>query len=60
MANAQVEDRDAELLRAVREAPAGDLRPFERLMEQYKNCILANCRYLTRDDNNFEDLAKFS
>ncbi|MGJ5816115.1 RNA polymerase sigma factor [Paludibaculum fermentans] len=52
------EDRDEELLRAVREAPEGDLRAFEQLIELYQKRILADCRYLTRDENNSEDLAQ--
>ena len=51
-------DIDAELLRAVREAPEGDLRAFEQLVIRYQNRILANCRFLTRDDNNAEDLSQ--
>ena len=53
-----VKERDEELVRAVRDAREGDLRAFERLIEQYKRPILANCRYLTRDENNSEDLAQ--
>lgn len=54
----EVPDRDEELLRAARHAPEGDLRAFEQLVEQYRRRILADCRYLTRDDNNAEDLAQ--
>lgn len=54
--NAQ--DIDQELLRAVREAPEGDLRAFEQLVTRYQNWVLANCRYLTRDQNNAEDLSQ--
>ena len=54
----EMEDRDEELLRAVREAPEGDLRAFEQLIELYQKRILADCRYLTRDENNSEDLAQ--
>jgi RNA polymerase sigma-70 factor (ECF subfamily) len=53
-----IEDQDAELLQAVREARDGDLRAFETLMEQHQRRILADCRYLTRDENNSEDLAQ--
>ena len=51
-------DIDQELLRAVREAPEGDLRAFEQLVVRYQNRILANCRYLTGDVNNAEDLSQ--
>jgi len=56
--NAGFEDQDAELLRDVREAREGDLRAFELLMERYQRRILADCRYITRDENNSEDLAQ--
>ena len=52
------QDIDRELLRQVREAPEGDLRAFEQLVIRYQNRILANCRYLTRDENNAEDLSQ--
>jgi RNA polymerase sigma-70 factor (ECF subfamily) len=51
-------DIDEELLRAVRAAPEGDLRAFEQLVIRYQNRVLANCRYLTRDGNNAEDLSQ--
>ena len=53
-----VEDQDLALLRAVREAGEGDLRAFEELMERHQRRILADCRYMTRDENNAEDLAQ--
>lgn len=53
-----IEDRDEELVRAVRNAPEGDLRAFEALMETYQKRILADCQHLTRDPNNAEDLAQ--
>ena len=56
--NEEVELTDEELLQAVREAPEGDLRAFERLVQRYRKRILADCRYLTRDENNAEDLAQ--
>src|SRR5688572_5580450 len=51
-------DRDEELLRAALNAPEGDLRAFEQLVQLYQKRILADCRYLTRDDSNSEDLAQ--
>lgn len=49
---------DEELLRRAREAPDGDLRPFEQLVLRYQKRVVANCRYITRDPNNAEDLAQ--
>lgn len=54
----EIEDQDEELLRAVREAREGDLQAFEQLMERHQRRILADCRYITRDENNSEDLAQ--
>jgi RNA polymerase sigma-70 factor (ECF subfamily) len=51
-------DRDDELLRAALAAPEGDLRAFEQLVQLHRKRILADCRYLTRDENNSEDLAQ--
>lgn len=53
-----VEDQDEELLQAARNAREGDLSAFEALVERHRTRILANCRFLTRDDNNAEDLAQ--
>ena len=55
---ANVEDPDEELLRAVRASPEGDLRAFEKLVGLYQKRILADCRYLTHDKSNSEDLAQ--
>jgi RNA polymerase sigma-70 factor (ECF subfamily) len=52
------EQSDEELLRGAREAAEGDLRAFEALVQRYRNRILADCKYLTRDQNNAEDLAQ--
>ena len=54
----QFDDPDATLLREVRAAREGDLRPFEKLVAQHQKRILADCRFLTRDENNSEDLAQ--
>ena len=51
-------DPDDELLREVRKAPEGDLRAFERLVLRHQRRIIANCRYLTGDPNNAEDLTQ--
>jgi RNA polymerase sigma-70 factor, ECF subfamily len=51
-------DPDEELLQQAREAPDGDLRAFEKLVLRYQRRVVANCRYITRDPNNAEDLAQ--
>jgi RNA polymerase sigma-70 factor (ECF subfamily) len=51
-------DPDEELLTAARKAPEGDLRAFEELVLRYQRKVVANCRYITRDQNNCEDLAQ--
>lgn len=56
--NQGFQDPDEELLRAALAAPEGDLRAFEQLVLQHRGRILADCRCLTRDDNNSEDLAQ--
>ena len=53
-----VQDQDEELVLAARDAREGDLRAFEQLVERHRKRILADCRYLTRDENNSEDLAQ--
>src|SRR5271156_3390500 len=53
-----VADPDEELLQQARKAPEGDLRAFERLVLLYQKRVVANCRYITRDPNNAEDLAQ--
>ena len=39
-------------------AREGDLHAFEQLVLRYQKRILADCRYLTHDENNAEDLAQ--
>lgn len=51
-------DPDEELLQQARTAPEGDLRAFEQLVLLYQKRIVANCRFITRDANNAEDLAQ--
>ncbi len=51
-------DIDIDLLEAALEAPEGDLRAFEQLVERYRRRIVADCRYLTRRDSDSEDLAQ--
>lgn len=54
----KVEDQDEELVQSARVAREGDFRAFEQLIEQHQRRILADCRYLTRDETNAEDLAQ--
>lgn len=49
---------DDELLRRARFAPEGDLRAFEQLVLRYQGRLVANCRHITRDNINAEDLAQ--
>jgi RNA polymerase sigma-70 factor (ECF subfamily) len=51
-------DPDQELLQDAQRAPEGDLRAFEQLVLRYQRRVVANCRYITRDPNNAEDLAQ--
>jgi RNA polymerase sigma-70 factor, ECF subfamily len=51
-------DPDEELSREARKAPEGDLRAFEQLILRHQKRVVANCRYITRDPNNAEDLAQ--
>jgi RNA polymerase sigma-70 factor (ECF subfamily) len=51
-------DPDDDLLQEVRKAPEGDLRAFEQLVLRHQRRIVANCRYLTGDPNNAEDLTQ--
>jgi RNA polymerase sigma-70 factor, ECF subfamily len=53
-----VSDSDEDLLREARKAPEGDLRAFEKLTLRYQRRVVSNCRYMTRDPNNAEDLAQ--
>ncbi len=51
-------DSDEALLLRALQAPEGDLRAFEELALRYQKRVVANCRYITRDPNNAEDLAQ--
>jgi len=53
-----IADPDEELLQQARTAPEGDLRAFEKLIVRCQRRVVANCRYITRDPNNAEDLAQ--
>jgi RNA polymerase sigma-70 factor (ECF subfamily) len=51
-------DPDEPLLRAALSAPDGDTRAFEELVRRHHRRILADCRYLTRNPSDSEDLAQ--
>jgi RNA polymerase sigma-70 factor, ECF subfamily len=51
-------DPDETLLLRALQAPEGDLRAFEELAQRYQKRVVANCRCITRDPNNAEDLAQ--
>ncbi len=51
-------DPDEGLLLRALQAPEGDLRAFEELALRYQKRVVANCRCITRDPNNAEDLAQ--
>lgn len=51
-------DPDEELLVQALNAPEGDVRAFERLILRHQSRVVANCRGITRDFNNSEDLAQ--
>ena len=52
------DDGDEELLRKALGSPETDLRAFEQLILCYQKRIVADCRYMTRDESNAEDLAQ--
>jgi RNA polymerase sigma-70 factor (ECF subfamily) len=60
MAEELEEDRDGdeELLRRALASPETDLRAFEKLILGYQKRIVADCRYMTHDESNAEDLAQ--
>lgn len=48
---------DEELLTAARQAPEGDMRPFEAIVDRNQGWVRANCRHITRG-NDAEDLGQ--
>ena len=52
------EETDELLALDAQQAPEGDLRAFEKLVRRHLGKVVANCRYITRDNNNAEDLAQ--
>jgi RNA polymerase sigma-70 factor (ECF subfamily) len=55
---AQFPETDEDLVQQAQNAADGDLRAFEKLVMSYQGRVVANCRYITRDPNNAEDLAQ--
>lgn len=51
-------DQDEELIQRALRSPEGDLRAFEEFVRKYQRRIVANCRHITHDPNNAEDLAQ--
>ena len=51
-------DDEAGLIDAARQAPPGDTRAFGQLVALYQRRIVANCRQMTRQGNDAEDLAQ--
>lgn len=49
---------DEELLEGARDAPEGDMRDFEALVQRFKGRVVTNCRYITRQPAEAEDLAQ--
>ena len=49
---------EEELVQAAKQAPEGDVRAFEQLVYMHQKRLLENCRHLTRDESNHEDLAQ--
>ena len=52
------DDSDEELLQKAIGAADGDLSAFEQLVKQHQRRIVADCRYMTRDESSAEDLAQ--
>jgi RNA polymerase sigma-70 factor (ECF subfamily) len=51
-------EQDESLLERARGAAEGDLRAFEELVTRHRRGIVANCRHITRNPNDAEDLAQ--
>lgn len=51
-------DEDLTLVERILEAPDGDTRAFEDLVQRHSKNVVANCRYITRSSSDAEDLAQ--
>ncbi len=49
---------DEALVERIRASPTDDLRDFETLVDRHRTRVIANCRHLTRQPNEAEDLAQ--
>lgn len=49
---------DEALIELTRSAPSGDLSAFDQLVVRHREGVVANCRYLTRSDDDAQDLAQ--
>lgn len=58
MTQPAAEPADQELVLVAQQAPPGDMRAFETLVQRHQSRVLANCRYLTRSSPDSEDLAQ--
>jgi RNA polymerase sigma-70 factor (ECF subfamily) len=54
----QDKDEDLALVERILEAPDGDTRAFEDLVQRHSKKVVANCRYITRSSIDAEDLAQ--
>ncbi len=51
-------ENDKKLVEQAKNAPSGDMRAFDKLVERHQGQILANCRYLTGSADDAQDLAQ--
>ena len=58
MSNRSDQLSDEELVEQIRSSPTDDLREFDALVLRYKRQVRANCRYLTRSEEDADDLAQ--
>ena len=49
---------DDQLVQAAKDAPQGDMRAFEQLVERYQRAVHTNCRYLGGSETDADDLAQ--
>ena len=49
---------DEALIESTRNAPPGDLSAFDQLVVRHREGVVANCRYMTRSEEDAQDLAQ--
>ena len=54
----EFEPTDEQLIERCVDPLGGDVRAFERLVARHQERVLANCRYLSGSETDFEDLAQ--